>query len=159
MPGQGKTTPAQLVYKNDKVMRSFDERMWLSVSDDFEVERLLNEMLQSLKGTNLEMTNREAIVRGFKNIYKEKNSLLVLDDIWNENREKWECMRKCLLETGGSEGSRILATTRSEVVASTMQTAESHRLEILSETDTVAGKYLRKLHLPRCGANQTAIKI
>ena len=90
MPGQGKTTPAQLVYKNDKVMRSFDERMWLSVSDDFEVERLLNETLESLKGTKLEMTNREAIVRGFKKIYKEKNSLLVLDDIWNKNREKWE---------------------------------------------------------------------
>ncbi|KAL3509091.1 hypothetical protein ACH5RR_028492 [Cinchona calisaya] len=103
------------------------------VSDDFKLERLLNEMLQSLGERNAETTNREELVRRLQERMKGKRCLLVLDDIWNENREKWDCMRKCLLEIGASQGSKILATTRSHVVASVMQTSSSHELGFLSD--------------------------
>lgn len=53
-----------------KVMRHFHERMWICVSDDFEVERLLNEMLRFLKVTKLEMTDREAIVKRLQECLK-----------------------------------------------------------------------------------------
>ncbi|KAL3497585.1 hypothetical protein ACH5RR_040317 [Cinchona calisaya] len=123
MGGQGKTTLAQLVYKNDAVVRHFDKRIWVCVSDDFKVERLLNEMLQSLTRNKEEITNREALVKELQKKLKEKRYLLVLDDVWNEDHDEWESMRNCLLGIGGSEDSKILVTTRSDVVAEVIKTS------------------------------------
>ena len=50
--------------------------------------------------------------------------LLVLDDVWNENRHKWETVQTPL--DCWAQGSRILVTTRSKKVASTMQSKEHH---------------------------------
>ncbi|CAN4095718.1 unnamed protein product [Withania somnifera] len=136
MPGQGKTTLAQLVYKNEKVLRHFDKRLWVCVSDDFMVERILNEMFQSLTQTNFELTNREAIVKKLQGHLKGQRYFLVLDDVWNENPDKWDSMRKCLLEIGGSMGSKILVTTRSDAVTLAVQASHSHRLQVLSREDS-----------------------
>ncbi|KAL3497603.1 hypothetical protein ACH5RR_040335 [Cinchona calisaya] len=133
MGGQGKTTLAQLVYKNDAVVRHFGERIWVCVSEDFKLERLLNEMLQSLTGKKVEMTNWEALVKELQKKLKEKRYLLVLDDVWNENPEEWESMRNCLLGIGGSKESKIMVTTRSDVVVDVMRTSDCHRLRILSD--------------------------
>ncbi|KAL3497614.1 hypothetical protein ACH5RR_040346 [Cinchona calisaya] len=133
MGGQGKTTLAQLVYKKDAVVRHFDERIWVCVSEDFKAERLLNEMLQSLTGKKVEMTNWEALVKELQKKLKEKRYLLVLDDVWNENHKEWESMRNCLLGIGGSKESKIMVTTRSDVVVEVMRTSDCHRLRILSD--------------------------
>ncbi|KAL3509255.1 hypothetical protein ACH5RR_028656 [Cinchona calisaya] len=106
MAGQGKTTLSQVVLKDDHVVNYFDERIWICVSDDFKVERLLNEMLNSCGEIKIETTNREELVRRLHEKLKGKRCLLVLDDIWNENGEKWDCMRKCLLEIGASQGTK-----------------------------------------------------
>ncbi|CDP14730.1 unnamed protein product, partial [Coffea canephora] len=133
MGGQGKTTLAQLVLKNESVTKHFDEKIWVCVSDDFKVERLLNHMLQSLRiEKNAETTTKEALVRRLQENLKGKSYLLVLDDVWNKNREIWNGMRSCLLAIGGAPGSKILATTRSDDVASAMQTSDFHHLDILS---------------------------
>ncbi|CAL5348118.1 unnamed protein product [Camellia sinensis] len=132
----GKTTLVQIVYKDKRVVRNFGERMWVCVSDDFNVQRLLNEMVQSLTGTTSEMSNREAIVKKLRESLEGKKYLLVLDDVWNEIPEKWENMRNSLLGIGGSKGSKIIVTTRNEVVASTMQASRTHRLVGLSNDDS-----------------------
>ncbi|KAL3497625.1 hypothetical protein ACH5RR_040357 [Cinchona calisaya] len=132
MGGQGKTTLAQLVYKNDAVVRYFDEKIWVCVSNDLKVERLLNEMLQSLTGNKAEMTNWEALVKELQKKLKERRYLLVLDDVWNENQDEWESMRNCLLGIGASKESKIMVTTRSDVVAEVMRTSYCHHLQILS---------------------------
>jgi hypothetical protein len=54
----------------------------------------------------------------------------VLDDIWNDNRAKWIGL-KDLLNVGAS-GSKIMATTRSNTVASMMGTGPSYVLRGLS---------------------------
>lgn len=108
MPGQGKTTLAKLAYRDEKVVSYFDMRIWICVSDDFVVEKLLNEMLQSLKQVKSELTNREAMVKKLREHLNGKRYLLVLDDVWNEDRDKWDSMRNCLLEVGGSKGSKVM---------------------------------------------------
>ncbi|THG05840.1 putative disease resistance protein RGA4 [Camellia sinensis] len=139
MGGMGKTTLAQLVYNNEKVVKHFgDQRMWICVSDDFIVERLLNQMEQSLTRDKSEIENIEGIVRKLGEKLNGKKYLLVLDNVWNENLDKWECMRNSLLGIGGSRGSKIIATTRSVQVVSTMRTSPSltHHLSQLSENES-----------------------
>nr|XP_027127550.1 putative disease resistance protein RGA3 isoform X3 [Coffea arabica]XP_027127552.1 putative disease resistance protein RGA3 isoform X3 [Coffea arabica] len=153
MGGQGKTTLAQMVLKNDSVMKHFDKKIWVCVSDDFKVKRLLNEMLQSLERKSADTTNTEALVRKLEENLKGKSYLLVLDDIWNENREKWDGMRRRLLAIGGAPGSKILATTRSDEVASAMQTSGLHPLGILS--DDHSWMLLEKLAFANGGARKT----
>ncbi|XP_028117281.1 putative disease resistance protein RGA4 [Camellia sinensis] len=139
MGGMGKTTLAQLVYNNEKVVKHFgDQRMWICVSDDFIVPKLLNQMVQSLTRDTSEIENIEGIVRKLGEKLNGKKYLLVLDDVWNENPDKWECMRNSLLGIGGSKGSKIIATTRSMHVVSTMRTSPSltHHLNQLSEHES-----------------------
>ncbi|KAI9116292.1 hypothetical protein K1719_012459 [Acacia pycnantha] len=49
-----------------------------------------------------------------------KRFLLVLDDVWNEEREKWIALESLL--RGGKMGSMIIVTTRSKKVAQIMGT-------------------------------------
>nr|XP_027127691.1 putative disease resistance protein RGA3 [Coffea arabica] len=153
MGGQGKTTLAQMVLKIDSVVKHFDKTIWVCVSDDFKVERLLNEMLQSLEGKSAERTNTEALVRKLQENLKGKSYLLVLDDIWNEDRETWAGMRRRLLAIGGAPGSKILVTTRSDGVASAMQTSGLHHLDILS--DDYSWMLFKKLAFADGGATKT----
>jgi Leucine-rich repeat (LRR) protein len=55
----------------------------------------------------------------------------VLDDVWNEDSEKWSELKEVLM--GGASGSRILVTTRSEKVARISGTVEPYFLEGLEE--------------------------
>ncbi|KAK2970644.1 hypothetical protein RJ640_012232 [Escallonia rubra] len=135
MPSQVKTTLAKLICKNDKVVGHFDEFIWVSVSDDFEDKRILNEMVQSLTQTNPQLSNMGGILKELRKHLKEKKYLVVLDDVWNEIPEKWESLRDALLEIGGSSESKVLVTTRSSKVASTM-TSLTYPLRHLSDDDS-----------------------
>ncbi|KAF4354868.1 hypothetical protein G4B88_030934 [Cannabis sativa] len=58
-----------------------------------------------------------------------KRFLLVLDDIWNEDREKFEVLLRSL----GAKGSRVLVTIRRELVARITKTTEPYELKSLDE--------------------------
>ncbi|EYU43094.1 hypothetical protein MIMGU_mgv11b019430mg [Erythranthe guttata] len=45
--GQGKTTLAQLVYNDQRVAENLDKRIWVCVSDNFDVKTLLKVMIKS----------------------------------------------------------------------------------------------------------------
>ncbi|CAI9112313.1 OLC1v1012750C1 [Oldenlandia corymbosa var. corymbosa] len=175
MGGQGKTTLAQLIYKNDKVKSHFERVIWVCVSVDCCVQRLLGEMLQSLTGRSHELTNVEALVNELKDKLRGRRYLLVLDDVWDSNADLWSRMRTCLLEIDGSRDSKVLVTTRSEYVASAMRTSECHQLQKLSEDqswllfekcafakggarNTPQVMEVGKMILRRCGGVPLAIK-
>ncbi|VFQ80738.1 unnamed protein product [Cuscuta campestris] len=153
MPGLGKTTVAQLVYKDHSVVRCFDHRMWVCVSEDFNVDRLLVEMVQSLTLAEFAVSNREAIVKKLQQSLNGKKYLLVLDDIWNEDRARWENLRKCLVEIGGCRGSRIMITTRSEEAVAATHSKFAHRLEALRDEEGWA--LFRQIAFARGGADET----
>ena len=48
--GLGKTTIAKLVYNDEQVVRHFQLKMWVCVSEDFDVKRLITEILKSAVG-------------------------------------------------------------------------------------------------------------
>ncbi|KAJ3695073.1 hypothetical protein LUZ60_000450 [Juncus effusus] len=110
--GLGKTTLAQLIYKDEKIKQFFDPIIWVCVSDQFDVVTIIGKILES-KGfptirslTSLQDTLKEWLI--------SKRFLLVLDDVWNdENRSQWEKLVAPLKFGYG----KILVTTRMESVA------------------------------------------
>jgi hypothetical protein len=63
-----------------------------------------------------------------------KRYLLVLDDVWNENRGTWLDLEKLL--SGGLKGSKVLITTRSKRVAEITGTGPLYILGGLSESNS-----------------------
>lgn len=69
---------------------------------------------------------------------KDERFLLLLDDVWNDDRIKWIEFRDLLIE-GAKSGSKILVTTRNISVASIMGTVPVHiNLRGLSHEDCMS---------------------
>ncbi|KAK2977173.1 hypothetical protein RJ640_000424 [Escallonia rubra] len=128
MGGIGKTTLAKRVYNSKAVSGHFDERMWVCVSDDFDVTRLLGRILEFLIGTHLHMLDIEEITQLLRENLNGKKYLLVLDDVWSDIPHKWESMRRALLNCGTSTGSTIVVTARSHEVADATKPSYLHKL-------------------------------
>ncbi|PIN16162.1 Apoptotic ATPase [Handroanthus impetiginosus] len=131
--GIGKTTVAQLVYNDDRVIDCFKLRIWICVSDVFDVVRIAKGIVEILEGSSPNVNELEALRQRVTDSISGKRFLLVLDDVWNEDYSKWEPIKNCL--KCGGPGSKILVTTRSERVARIMGTIEIHRLGQLSDAD------------------------
>jgi Leucine-rich repeat (LRR) protein len=134
--GLGKTTLAKWVYNDERVVQTFQLRMWVCVSEDFSVTRLVKEILKSACGTIDENWNVDTLQTRLRELLKDKKSLLVLDDVWNENHNKWIELKSLLSD--GFKGSKIIVTTRSNLVASVMSTDSKYTLEGLSEDDSLS---------------------
>ncbi|XP_057957439.1 putative disease resistance protein RGA3 [Malania oleifera] len=134
MGGIGKTTLAQLIYNDERVKKHFDVRIWVCVSENFDVKRILKEILESLTKESCGIENLDTVFENIKDKLEGKIYLLVLDDVWNEDQNKWEDLRSRLLPVSSKNvGNSIVVTTRSDKVASIMKTHSPHRLGKLSE--------------------------
>eukprot|EP00268_Persea_americana_P053498 TRINITY_DN6059_c0_g1_i3.p1 TRINITY_DN6059_c0_g1~~TRINITY_DN6059_c0_g1_i3.p1 ORF type:complete len:427 (-),score=77.04 TRINITY_DN6059_c0_g1_i3:505-1785(-) len=137
MGGLGKTTLAQLAYNDERVVKHFEVKAWVYVSQDFNLIRLANAIVKSVTGSDPHLTNLDPFQVSIKEALKGKKFLLVLDDVWNENCNDWDELRAPLMV--GARGSRILVTTRSKTVSqrvsSNMGTLPTHSLQGLSDDD------------------------
>ncbi|XP_013457312.2 putative disease resistance protein RGA3 [Medicago truncatula] len=139
--GLGKTTLAQLVYNDDRVIELFDLRMWVFVSDVFDVKRLVLDILKAMHG--MEVDAHKYSFDQLQNMLRErlwgKKFLLVLDDVWNEDYREWLELKNLLLGMHDGDddklGNKIITTTRSDRVASIMGNAYKHSLKYLPEED------------------------
>ena len=71
-----------------------------------------------------------------RNALHNNRYLLVLDDVWNNDREKWLELKELLM--GGAGGSRIVVTTRKNSVASIMGNFPTQELKGLSHEDCLS---------------------
>ncbi|XP_047168903.1 disease resistance protein RGA2-like [Vigna umbellata] len=127
MGGSGKTTLAKLVFNDATINACFPLRMWVCVSNDFELRNVLIKILNSAPNPNRENFNNfetEQLQIHLRNTLEGQKSLLVLDDVWNEDRARWDELREII--DVGVEGSKILVTTRSHKVAAIMHTKSSN---------------------------------
>ncbi|XP_021752987.1 putative disease resistance protein RGA4 isoform X2 [Chenopodium quinoa] len=76
----------------------------------------------------------ELVQKQFQEQLRGKKYLLVLDDVWNEDCEKWRNL--CRFLTLGQQGSRIVVTTRSEMTAKIIGEKHTHKLHGLSEENS-----------------------
>jgi Leucine-rich repeat (LRR) protein len=131
--GLGKITLAQWVYNDERVAKNFASRIWVCVSEEFTVLKLAKEILKSVGGEISENMSMDKVQASLRSYLKEKRFFIVLDDVWNEDRNKWIGLKKLLIE--GAKGSKIVVTTRSHKVAKVMAPGPIHDLIGLPEDD------------------------
>uniref|UniRef100_A0A453Q9A7 Uncharacterized protein n=3 Tax=Aegilops tauschii TaxID=37682 RepID=A0A453Q9A7_AEGTS len=132
MGGIGKTTLAQLVHNDQRVKLHFELVLWACVSNKFVIEEIVRSIIEVATMKKCDLTQMEALRKELCGVLGKKRYLLVLDDVWNEDRHKWDHMRS-LLNSQASSCSAIIVTSRSNQVASIMGTLPAHRISLLNE--------------------------
>ncbi|TQD75465.1 hypothetical protein C1H46_039001 [Malus baccata] len=133
--GLGKTTLAKSIFNDDAIREPFVEKMWVCVSDTYDVNSILNRMLESLKSDRTGLTSRQALLDDLTERLTDKTYILILDDVWNEEENFWKEFMNCLSKLNSGPGSIAIVTTRSTKVASITQTMRTYNLMGLSEED------------------------
>ncbi|XP_050159703.1 putative disease resistance protein RGA4 isoform X1 [Malus sylvestris] len=117
MGGIGKTTLIQLVYNDGNVKAYFEKRVWVCVSDPFDEIKIA----KAISGDDAPISNElDYVLQRMSSSIEGKRYLLVLDDVWTHDRDKWEKLRASLIQSG-AHGSRILVTTRKHEVVDMMR--------------------------------------
>nr|XP_028943775.1 putative disease resistance RPP13-like protein 1 isoform X2 [Malus domestica] len=138
MPGVGKMTLAQLVFNHkDDAMKEFEPKVWVSVSDDFNVVRVTKAILESITSRPVQMEEFSKIQHDLCEQLRGKKFLIVLDDIWNKGdydlHDLWTRLKSPF--GVGAGGSKIIVTTRDVHVARTMGATGVHNLECMADDD------------------------
>lgn len=137
MGGIGKTTLAQLVYNDKKVKQNFHLRVWVCVSEEFDVisiTRTIYEKVTEMSGQSKDLDMLQVSLQ--EKLAKSK-FLLVFDDVWNENYDKWDHL--CKPFQFGHSGSKIIVTTRNESVASVVGSPRTaYHMKLLTDDDCLS---------------------
>ncbi|GJN05132.1 hypothetical protein PR202_ga22737 [Eleusine coracana subsp. coracana] len=130
MGGLGKTTFVQLIYNDSAIQKHFELRRWCCVSHDFDAANIANNICQTNVNGN---RGREKAFQDLQSLITGKRYLIVLDDVWDPDDDKWGKLKTCL--NHGDKGSVVLTTTRNEKIARkmVMGVAEAYNIEKLSD--------------------------
>ncbi|KAJ3684990.1 hypothetical protein LUZ61_014154 [Rhynchospora tenuis] len=137
--GAGKTTLAQLVYNDKSVKEHFQLTLWVCVSTNSNVINLTKSIIHAASG-KASSSIKEELQKELRNILGKKRYLLVLDDVWNKEKDKWNDKWNELrmwLCSGAGAGSVIMVTTRDQGVASIMAAFSNHNLKELTYKDSL----------------------
>ncbi|XP_027351095.1 putative disease resistance protein RGA4 [Abrus precatorius] len=141
MGGCGKTTLAQFVFNDSRIADHYDLKLWVHVSQDFDVKRIISKIVtqeDDTKGRGGEGMTLERLKTLLHEKLYDKKFLLVLDDMWNENAKRWHDLRDLLLDTIGERNKndcKIIVTTRSDRVADIVKTVTKIKLQVLPEEE------------------------
>ena len=132
--GLGKTTLAQNVYSDEKVKTYFELKMWVCVSDIFELKIIVEKIIASAIDKKLENFEMDQLQNKLRQNLNQKKYLLILDDVWIEDKESWCELKRLLM--GGAKGSKVVVTTRTKLVAEITSTISPYFLEGLSKSQS-----------------------
>nr|GMC87159.1 disease resistance protein RPM1-like [Ipomoea batatas] len=142
MGGLGKTTLVKKVFDDARVVNHFQPRVWLTISETFDVDELLKDAIrQIIKQTNQQLPqdfvamNTDKLKEFINDILSGQTYIIVLDDIWAVSA--WMAFRYVF--PGQSFCSRILITTRNNEIgvhASNETHGHVYSLEPLSPKDS-----------------------
>ncbi|KAH7864156.1 hypothetical protein Vadar_026425 [Vaccinium darrowii] len=112
MGGLGETTLAQAAFNDERMKIHFSPRIWIHVSEDFNLKRVIKLIIESISGGPYQVSDLNLAQRKLREMLNGKRYLIVLDDVWDEDKEKWDKL-KCILARG-SKGSSVIVTTHVE---------------------------------------------
>ncbi|PHT54689.1 hypothetical protein CQW23_03175 [Capsicum baccatum] len=131
--GVGKTTLAQLAYNDTKINDCFDLKICVCVSEVFDVFGITKLIFESVEPKSREIKGLNMLQLILKEKLSKNKFLIVLDDVWNENYDKWDLILSPLQV--GLPGSKIVVMTRNEGVASVVSSIPPYRLKGLESDE------------------------
>uniref|UniRef100_A0A7N2R0U5 Rx N-terminal domain-containing protein n=1 Tax=Quercus lobata TaxID=97700 RepID=A0A7N2R0U5_QUELO len=72
-----------------RAMGKMAKKMWVCVSDVFDVKKITEKIIESATGKKPENLEMDNLQNKLCEELSQKKYLLVLDDVWNEDEEKW----------------------------------------------------------------------
>ncbi|XP_061361281.1 putative disease resistance RPP13-like protein 1 [Gastrolobium bilobum] len=156
MGGVGKTTLAQWVFNDENLMKGFDLKAWVCVSEESDILNITRTVIEELTHGTCNVKNFNILQLDLKEKLARKKFFIVLDDVWNIDHHGWDSLKapfQC-----GITGSKILVTTRSEKVASVVQTRPPYSLHELSD-EHCWSVFAKKAHFPESNGDSTLEKI
>jgi disease resistance protein RPM1 len=138
MGGIGKTTLAKKVYENESVKGHFDCRVWITVSQSYNMQKILMSMIEqiyhekTIARGQIDMIDEITLISQLRKSLQQKRYVVVFDDVWKT--EFWEIVNHAL--PCNDRGSRIIITTRSDLIGLSCKESLSdqvHKLQPLSQ--------------------------
>ncbi|KAJ1260688.1 hypothetical protein BS78_10G251400 [Paspalum vaginatum] len=132
MGGLGKTTIASSCYKNQKIAVTFNCHAWVTVSQTYQVEELLREIINQLIDQRASVASgfmtmsRMRLVEVIQCYLRDKKYFIVLDDVWD--KDAWLFLNSAFVRNNC--GSKVLITTRRKDVSSLA--ADNYVIELKS---------------------------
>lgn len=150
--GVGKTTLARLVYNDDKVIRSFSFKYWVSLGNNgyVDVERV-GGAICSRKFSSL-----NDLEDGVRRELAGKRFLIVLDNLWHEEMDVWIKLEEWF--GVGSPGSAVIVTTRSTAAAESVGSMPLYYLQPLRNANCL-DMFWKVSLLPREEVEKQNIKL
>ncbi|XP_016168732.1 uncharacterized protein LOC107611299 [Arachis ipaensis] len=139
MEDVGKITLAQLVYNNVDVDSNFDLKIWISVSLEYNIERVTRSIVECACRKKVKLSDLESIQMRLEEILNGKKFLIVLDGFWDEDEYNWDVLY--LPFRVAARGSRVLVTTRSMLVSRIVATASPYQYHFQTSSDEYCEKY------------------
>ncbi|OMO93434.1 Disease resistance protein [Corchorus olitorius] len=153
LPGVGKTTLCKSILKNERVMGSYDQRIWVSLSEpdkpisDEEHQELFKNALEQIGVADeiVQFISDEYKVPGLLEALneklKDKKYLIVVDDVGEGDGDGscYEALKTCFSDRLPKEkGGAVIVISRSEETARKVMVEEKnlHRLMPLSDVSS-----------------------
>ncbi|KAJ4821433.1 Nbs-lrr resistance protein [Rhynchospora pubera] len=147
--GLGKTTLARKVYNSEAVKEQFEIRIWVTISQAFELIDILQEIAEQLQIQQPKDLSKHQLINKLYQSLKDKKYLIVLDDIWATNL--WPQIEAIFPDV--KNRSRIFITTRFLNVAEVADPISvPYKLQFLTEKPSL-DLFLQKA-FPNRNANE-----
>ncbi|KAJ4768688.1 Disease resistance family protein [Rhynchospora pubera] len=146
--GLGKTTLARKVYNSEAVKGQFEIRIWVTISQTFELIDILQKIAEQLQIEPPKDLSEHQLNKLYQSLTNKKY-LVLLDDIWTTNL--WPLIEAIFPDA--NNGSRIIITTRFLNVAEVADPISvPYKLQFLTEKPSLE-LFLKKA-LPNRNANE-----
>lgn len=130
--GIGKTTLAKLVFNDDRT-QTFDLRVWIYVSPNFDLKTIGRSIISQIKGQSDCLDDLQSISNCLEEILNGKSCLIILDDLWENSCFQLGELTLMLSSFKAESRLRIVVTTRNGEVARKICTVAPYKLKPLSD--------------------------
>ncbi|WVZ50134.1 hypothetical protein U9M48_001420 [Paspalum notatum var. saurae] len=138
--GMGKSTLAQLVFNDDMIIKTYGHRIWVYVSQDFNLLKIGSSIISQLRvqrghqqNGDHQNSNLQVIQQCLDDILHGKKVLIVLDDLWEKDDDRLRNLKSMLHVNNKGSTIDVIVTTRKEEIARKFSTSEPYNLPPLMD--------------------------